>query len=255
MGKILTLGGQKGGSGKSTASFHISVELMSRGYTVATLDLDTKMNTYYLYQRRHELRHWLDNGHLPENSEFLQDIHLEIIPKAVMDGIKRNGLPMPDYQNASGSIGSIDAVIERLRDNSDVLIIDTGGGDANINRRAILFADLFVVPILPSTLDTDSLPETVEVIDMIKHSKYGMKVRSLINQRPTHANDFRAKQLSLILDMYPELQESFKTKLDFLFSYRDSLTYGLGVAEWNNSKAKGQVSYLVKEIIEELEND
>ena len=42
---VIVVGNEKGGTGKSTLSIHISVALLKAGFRVATIDLDTRQRT------------------------------------------------------------------------------------------------------------------------------------------------------------------------------------------------------------------
>src|SRR5437588_2862811 len=52
--RVIVVGNEKGGSGKSTIAMHIAVALMKSGQTVATIDLDPhqKSFTRYVENRR-----------------------------------------------------------------------------------------------------------------------------------------------------------------------------------------------------------
>tara|TARA_Y100001934_G_scaffold185544_1_gene219083 strand:+ start:1635 stop:2447 length:813 start_codon:yes stop_codon:yes gene_type:complete len=261
MGRIITVGGPKGGAGKSTTHFHMSVEFMRRGYDVATLDLDTKLNTYFLFQRRYEMDHYLRHGSMPEaplegfGEVLLTNEDIEILPAATKKKIQ-SGIPLPVKSSyMSGDLDTLSSVVEDLRSNSEILIIDTGGGDVRFNRRAISYSDMFVVPVLPSVLDMDTLADAASLVGDVKANNKDLIVKSLINQKPTHSNDFRAMALKRIIKEFPSLSDAFKTSLDFYYAYRDSLSYGLGVCEWTHSKAGAQISNVVEEIITEFTND
>src|SRR5437588_1818774 len=51
---VLVLGNEKGGSGKSTLALHIAVALLKAGQRVATIDLDSRQQTFtrYIENRR-----------------------------------------------------------------------------------------------------------------------------------------------------------------------------------------------------------
>src|SRR5450756_1653218 len=51
---VVVLGNEKGGSGKSTTALHIAVALLKAGQRVATIDLDSRQQsfTHYVENRR-----------------------------------------------------------------------------------------------------------------------------------------------------------------------------------------------------------
>ena len=52
--RVIVVGNEKGGSGKSTVAIHIAVALMKLGQSVATIDLDSRQSsfTHYIANRR-----------------------------------------------------------------------------------------------------------------------------------------------------------------------------------------------------------
>src|SRR6185437_1702231 len=52
--RVIVVGNEKGGSGKSTVAIHIAVALMKLGQSVATIDLDSRQSsfTHYISNRR-----------------------------------------------------------------------------------------------------------------------------------------------------------------------------------------------------------
>lgn len=46
---VIVCGNEKGGSGKTTTIMHITVALLNAGYRVATLDLDTRQQSFSSY--------------------------------------------------------------------------------------------------------------------------------------------------------------------------------------------------------------
>jgi chromosome partitioning protein len=52
--RMIVIGNEKGGSGKSTVAMHIAVALVKAGQTVITIDLDARQRslTHYVENRR-----------------------------------------------------------------------------------------------------------------------------------------------------------------------------------------------------------
>ena len=44
--RVIVVGNEKGGSGKSTVAMHIAVALMKSGESVATIDLDSRQSSF-----------------------------------------------------------------------------------------------------------------------------------------------------------------------------------------------------------------
>jgi chromosome partitioning protein len=119
---------EKGGTGKSTTAVHSAVALAAAGRRVGALDMDTRQRT---------LGRYLDNR---------------------VETIERLGvpLPMPLYDTFDPAKGeSIDAAIDRLAQDVDVVVVDTPGRDDPDARKAMLRADTLVTPINDSFVDLD----------------------------------------------------------------------------------------------------
>jgi chromosome partitioning protein len=119
---------EKGGTGKSTTAVHSAVALAAAGRKVAALDLDTRQRT---------LGRYLENR------------------AASIDRLKQD-LPMPRFDTFDPDKGEdVDAAIDRIAADVDVVVIDTPGRDDPHARKAMLRADTLVTPINDSFVDLD----------------------------------------------------------------------------------------------------
>ena len=123
---------EKGGTGKSTTAVHSAVALAAAGRRVAAIDLDTRQRT---------LGRYLDN-------------------RAAT--IRRIGadLPMPAYETFDpAKDDDLDAHLDRLGRDADIVIVDTPGRDDPYARATMLRADTLVTPINDSFVDLDLIGE------------------------------------------------------------------------------------------------
>jgi chromosome partitioning protein len=136
---FIVFANEKGGTGKSTTAVHSAVALAAAGRRVAALDLDTRQRT---------LGRYLDN-------------RAATIARLGVD------LPMPAYATFDPAKGELDALIEQIGQDADVVVIDTPGRDDPFARQAMLRADTLVTPINDSFVDLDLIgqvdPETYRV--------------------------------------------------------------------------------------------
>ena len=130
--KIVVLGNEKGGTGKSTLAMHLIVTWLREGKKVATLDLDGRQGT---------LSRYLENRRV-----FAQKNNLD--------------LPMPDHiriANVSNEILFLRTQLERLGNDYDIIVLDTPGADTALTLEALFQADTLVTPINDSLVDLDVL--------------------------------------------------------------------------------------------------
>jgi chromosome partitioning protein len=138
---VVVLGNEKGGSGKSTTALHIAVALLKAGQRVATIDLDSRQQsfTHYIENRRD----WAARGR----------IKLELpthycIERAEGPSVEAN--EAKEFAKFSQAIGAIEHT-------HDVVVIDTPGNDTYLMRLAHSMADTLVTPLNDSFLDFDVL--------------------------------------------------------------------------------------------------
>lgn len=166
--RIIVVGNEKGGSGKSTTSMHILIALLTEGGRVAALDLDGKQRTLtrYLENRqafiaKHNLR-----LAMPEH-RVITESDLPHRPEAEADEAARFA-----------------AAIAELSPRHDFILVDCPGSDTNLARIAHSHADLLITPVNDSFIDIDLLatidPDTHRVI---KPSRYAVMVWEQRKQR------------------------------------------------------------------------
>jgi len=138
---VIVVCNEKGGSGKSTTAFHLAIYLAYQGARVATIDADSRQQTFTHYLRNR--RSWAEQHEM--TVPLPRHVHL---PAAWGDSIREN-------QKAEADL--FDRTIERLRDGTDFLLIDTPGFDTNLTRLAHGVADTLVTPVNDSLIDLDVL--------------------------------------------------------------------------------------------------
>jgi chromosome partitioning protein len=129
---FIVFANEKGGTGKSTTAVHSAVALAAAGRRVAAIDLDTRQRT---------LGRYLDNR------------------AATMKRIGQT-LPMPVYETFDpAKDDDLDAQLDRLGAEAEIVVIDTPGRDDEHSRKAMLRADTLVTPINDSFVDLDLIGE------------------------------------------------------------------------------------------------
>lgn len=134
---VIVVGNEKGGSGKSTTAFHLATYLLYQGFRVASMDVDSRQQTFTNYVRNR--RNWAQarNLQLPHTTHF----HL---PLARSDSIRENQKLEFDLFRR--------AVVE-VEGEADFLIVDTPGFDTHLTRLAHSLADTLVTPLNDSLID------------------------------------------------------------------------------------------------------
>ena len=160
-GRIVVIGNEKGGCGKSTLAVHLAIALIKEGFVVATIDLDARQAT---------LARYLEN-------------------RRAFAAAKATPLAMPATHVAPGEDDGDLAFADLLADlagRHDYIIVDTPGRDGRLPRLAHARADVVVTPINDSFLDLDLLARLdAETSVLVEAGPYGHLVRTLRTQRAT----------------------------------------------------------------------
>jgi chromosome partitioning protein len=148
--RVIVIGNEKGGSGKSTIAMHVAVALIKSGQAVATIDLDTRQRSFtrLIENRRAWARHLQRDLGIPEHFCFGQ-------------------LAYPSAEDEAAGCKALEETIETLAGRYDVVVIDTPGHDDYLSRTAHALADTLITPLNDSFVDLDVLgtvdPETFHI--------------------------------------------------------------------------------------------
>jgi chromosome partitioning protein len=144
--RVIVLGNEKGGSGKSTTAMHVIVALLKRGFRVGSIDLDARQGTL---SRMLENRaaYGAASGRSSDPVRGLavprhrRVARVEAATRAAAEGTERSAL---------------DAALGELLD-LDFVVIDTPGSDSFLSRLGHASADVLITPLNDSYLDLDLL--------------------------------------------------------------------------------------------------
>jgi chromosome partitioning protein len=154
---VIVLGNEKGGSGKTTTCMHIIISLLRLGFSVGSIDIDSRQRSLsrYLENRRQTM---LKEGvSLPQPQHIVvQRSPFNIVAEAEADDLER-----------------FTRALERVKAANDFVVIDSPGSDTYLARVAHAYADNVITPINDSFVDLDVLA-TVDgqTMKIIKPSIY-----------------------------------------------------------------------------------
>ena len=152
--RVIVVGNEKGGAGKSTIAIHLATALMHGGGRVAVVDLDIRQQslTHFFASRKAwtasagvELPMPVDLGWSPDAAKLVSE--------------------------ADVSLNRLDDVLGHAGEAADFILIDTPGGDTALSRAAHGRADVIVTPMNDSFVDFDLLGQVDPVtLDLIQPS-------------------------------------------------------------------------------------
>ncbi len=165
---VVVLGNEKGGSGKSTTALHIAVALLKAGQRVATIDLDSRQQSF---------THYINNRSAWARRTGL---HLELPTHYCI----KLGQTLQIDENENTEFLQFMEAVSAVEHTFDFVVIDTPGNDSYLMRLAHSMADTLVTPINDSFLDFDVLgtvdPATYAVTG---ESHYAEMVRDMRRKR------------------------------------------------------------------------
>ena len=206
--KIITIAHQKGGVGKSTIALNLAVEL-SKKYKLSVIDLDYQKSITIFNETRKE------------------------------KGLKPLDIIQIDTQNE---------LIDFLKQTDDLVLIDSGGFDSDLNRIAIIGADLIITPLSNNLIEIYGLEAFKRILKDLKEVEPNIKSNVLLNNvNPQAKKSIRELQAYIKSNNeYFELFETvFRRRADFAKSFEE----GKSVIEIDKkSKAAKELKNLIKEI-------
>lgn len=171
--RVIVVGNEKGGSGKSTVAMHVALALMKSSQRVATIDLDLRQST---------LTHYIENRY-----DWVQHIGRQLEIPDHLYFTENTNHPTEEDEAVDGK-AFLDIVEERARC-YDFIVIDTPGHNNYVGRLAHTVADILITPLNDSFVDLDVLgtvdPQTLGVTGS---SHYAQMVEAARQQRRLRDN-------------------------------------------------------------------
>lgn len=142
---IYTIGGIKGGSGKTTLSTNLTILLAQSGRDVLLVDADAQGTSADFSQMRGEAK--------------------------------------PDIGYTAIQLGgnAVRTEVAKLKDKYDDIVIDAGGRDTTSQRAALVVSDVFLAPFIPSSFDMWTLEPVIDMIEEMKVANPNLRAYAVLN--------------------------------------------------------------------------
>ncbi len=139
--RVIVLGNEKGGAGKSTIAIHVVAALLHGGAKVSVIDLDLRQQSM---------------GHFFANRRVWSTSANVALPLPVEHPLADDPVKLAAADPAEG-VARFEAALSEAMLASDFVLIDTPGGDTALSRAAHGQADMIVTPMNDSFVDFDLL--------------------------------------------------------------------------------------------------
>lgn len=205
---IVTLTGQKGGSGKTTTALCVADELHHRGRRVLVVDTDPQATA----------RTWAD-----------------LAAELGIDGPCVIGMGAGFHDRLADLAASYDDVV-----------IDCPSGATEIQRAALMVADVAILPCGPGATDIWSMAQTIELARAARTIRPQLAAGILITRADARTSIADQARAALNATGLPVLGAS----LGFRVAYQEAPATGQGVTRYNPT---GAAADEVRALVDELE--
>ena len=216
---IITVGGIKGGSGKTTVATNLAIYLSKIGGDVLLVDADDQETATDFTAWREETKAG-DVGYT---------------------AVKLSG-------------EQVRSQVLKLKDKYQFVVIDTGGRDTTSQRAALFTSDVYLLPFNPRSFDVWTVSKVEKLIEEIRSAKpTELKVFAFINRTdPRGSYNEDAAELLAASDVMEFLDLSLGNRKAF----SHAAAKGLGVMELvpNDDKANQEIKSLFDYVVAVGEN-
>jgi chromosome partitioning protein len=153
--RVIVVGNEKGGAGKSTMAALIAVSMLYRGQRVAVMDLDLRQQSLsrFLANRRQWLPAAQVEAPMPREYKLVDN-------------------PASVAENQALACRLFDEALAMAMREADLVVIDTPGSDTPLSRAAHLQADLVVTPMNESFVDFDVIGQVDPVTTVLRQPSH-----------------------------------------------------------------------------------
>lgn len=209
---ITVIGGNKGGSGKTTTAVNIAVELAQQGQDVCLLNADIQRSAAKWHAEREA------SGILPR---------ITLIEK---------------FDNLTQTLRSLEEKYAHI-------IVDVAGRNSREFITSGVVAHQIIAPLQCSQPDLDTLEELQQQVEAMRDLNPELKVfclQSMASTNPVLRGNERNEFLEYLSE-FPTIQ-TLGSVICFRKVYRDCMSNGTGVVETNNQTAKAEIIQLMNEV-------
>ncbi|HDF2344518.1 TPA: AAA family ATPase [Morganella morganii] len=209
---ITVVGGNKGGSGKTTTAVNIAVELAQQGQDVCLLNADIQRSAAKWHAEREA------SGMLPR---------ITLIEK---------------FDNLTQTLRALEEKYAHI-------IVDVAGRNSREFITSGVVAHQIIAPLQCSQPDLDTLEELQQQVEAMRDLNPELKVfclQSMASTNPVLRGNERNEFLEYLSE-FPTIQ-TLESVICFRKVYRDCMSNGTGVVETNNQTAKAEIIQLMKEV-------
>lgn len=208
---IYIIGGQKGGTGKSTVAVNLAVALGRAGRDVLLVDAD----------RQRTASRWADRR---SADSTLQPV------------------------NATERTGKLFHTLDDFSRRYDDVIVDAGGHDSVELRTALAVADHLYSPVQASQADLETLGTMTELVEEAVELNRRLRAHLLLTRTPTHPGVSDTRDAFELLRTYAAF-DVCATVIRDRKAFRDGMFFGKSALELPDTKAALEIDQFTQEVL------
>jgi chromosome partitioning protein len=207
---LYVIGGQKGGTGKTTIATNLAVALTLAGRQTLLVDTDRQLTA----------SHWSDVRQAREELRPITCIQKK---------------------------GNLFRTLRDLEDRYQDVIVDAGGFDSVEMRTALAAADCLYSPVRASQSDLWTLDAMTDLVTQARELNAGLRAYLVLSMAPTNPAIQETRQALSLLAEYPAFAVCTSVLRDRKV-WRDAMFAGRGVLELGDAKATAEMNTFTREI-------
>lgn len=211
---LIVVGGQKGGTGKSTLATNLAVALTRAGRATLLVDTDRQLTAST----------WADVRQLDSALQAITCVQKS---------------------------GSLYQVLVDMTTRFDAVIVDAGGYDSMELRTAIVAADHLYSPVRASQSDLWTLEAMTKLLTEARGLNPELGAHLVLSMAPTNPSITETRDAQRLLAEYPGFAVCQSIIRDRK-AFRDAMCQGRGVQELVDLKATAEMNALVSEVMEHV---
>lgn len=221
MSNVIVMGGEKGGTGKTTISVNIAIMRALMGCDVLFVDADKQRSGAKFFDRR--------NG----------------------NGVK------PDITCVNILGKHLNSELDRMASRYESIIVDVGGRDSVELRSALVAKSVsnWYSPIQPSEFDMDTLETIEELSELSQTYNPSLQTHIILNACSTHAQTKTTDEAkSVVKEAFPNLHIC-NTTIGHRVSFKYSISNSCSVVEFEADEYKKLPPYRAQKYLHKASND
>ena len=252
MGKIIVIGSQKGGVGKTTTTLNLAYSLKELGKKVLTVDFDSQANltTCYGVEDTGALEYTI--GHLmmaqieEELPESFEDQGVDYLPSSIYLSVVDAKL-----RTEMGAERMLAEVLEPLKSRYDYILIDTCPSLGMLTINALAAADEVIITVNPQLLAMMGLQDFLRTVAKIKKRiNPKLEVAGILLTMCESRTTLCKVLTEEVTGSFQGKIKAFDTRIPATVKVGESIYYNMPIAQYSKNASAG-IAYrkFAKEII------